>query len=378
MAEETRAAIRQLEEAVAQQPANMPWIYILATYYDRARDANGVVRWLTRLDELGWQHGVAPDAFRNTNTSAFRNIVARLEAREPRVNRATAAFTLSGQRTLIPEGIAWDPVDDVFYLSSLRRKVLRVDRFGRAPDFIAEGRDGLLATLGMKVDAQRRLLWVASGATPEMQGFGPEVNGRSMLLAYDLRDGRLVRKIASGSAEQPSLLNDLALLDDGSVLVTDTTRQAVLRLAPGAETLEVWAEELRYPNGIALSEDQRFVYVADFRGITRIALADKSRQKIETNALLNGIDGLSFDRNTLIGIQNAIGKPRVLRIHLDDNNRVEILESKNALFEIPTTGVVVGREYYFIANPGLRSFDEKGEMWPVERLEEPVMMRIGL
>lgn len=58
-------------------------------------------------------------------------------------------------------------------------------------------------------------------------------------------------------------------------------------------------------------------------------------------------------RLPLIGIQNAIGKTRVIRIHLDDS-RVEILESKNPLFEIPLTGAVAGDDYYFIANPGLR------------------------
>ena len=74
--EATRGAIKQLTDAITQQPTNMPWIYVLATYHDKAGETDEVVRWLTRLDELGWQHGAGPDAFRNSRGSAFRNIVA--------------------------------------------------------------------------------------------------------------------------------------------------------------------------------------------------------------------------------------------------------------------------------------------------------------
>jgi sugar lactone lactonase YvrE len=375
--EAERAAIRQLEDAIAQQPTHMPWIYVLATYYDRIEDSAGVVKWLTRLDELGWENGIAPDAFRRTKTPAFRDIEHRLEARVPHVKNAAVAFTLRGQKDLIPEGIAWDPVDDVFYLSGLhRRNVLRVDRNGNATEFVKEAQDGMLAGLGMTIDAKRRLLWVNSAASPEMRVKGDE--GTAMLAAYDLRDGHLVKKLTNGSKEKPSLLNDLVLLEDGTLFITDTLRQNVVRLAPDANEFEVWlADVLRYPNGITVSADQRALYVADFRGIHRVEIADKSMKRLETTKLVNGIDGLQFHEDTLIGIQNAIGKPRVVRVHLSDN-RVEILEAKNPLFEVPTTGAIAGGAYYFIANPGLRAFDDDGKLWPTDKLEEPVMLRIPL
>ena len=227
----TRGAIQQITEVVAQNPTHQPLIYILATYHDKAHDSAAVVKWLTRLDELGWEYGVAPDGFRNTNTREFRAIAAKLNAREPRVARATTAFTLANQRDLIPEGIAFDPVDEVFYLSGLyRRKVVRVDRSGQSTDFVTEGQDGMLAGLGMKVDAKRRLLWVISAVTPEMRGWKAG-DDRSMLAAYDLRDGHLVRKIETTGG----MLNDLALLEDGSLFATNIGSHQVLRLAPGAD-----------------------------------------------------------------------------------------------------------------------------------------------
>jgi sugar lactone lactonase YvrE len=371
--EAARTSIAQITQAVAQNPEHQPLIYILATYHDQARDSAGVVKWLTRLDELGWEHGVAPDGFRHTNTREFRAIAAKLNAREPRVRRAQSVFTIAGRRDLIPEGIAFDPVDEVFYVTGIhRRNVLRIDRGGRATDFVKEGQDGMLGGSGVKVDAKRRLLWVISTTTPEMRGWKAG-DDRSMLAAYDLRDGRLVRKIDAA----PAMLNDLALMEDGSLFATDMGRSNVLRLAPEATAFEVLAKGLSYPNGIALSEDQRFLYVADFRGITRFDLADSSRTRIESKALLGGIDGLSMHRGKLIGIQNAIGKSRVIRIDPADGN-VEILESGNPLFDIPTTGTVAGDDYYFIANSQLRAFAEDHTIWPMQKLRDPVMLRVGL
>lgn len=336
MDEQSRALIQQLTEGIAQQPANMPWIYILATQHGRAGNEAEAVRWLNRLDELGWEHGVNTLDY-NVRSRAFHEVVARLDAREPRVNNARTAFTISGRSDLVPEGIAYDPVDGVFYLSSLeKRRVVRVDRRGHATDSAPAD----YATLGMKVDAKRRLLWVAAS---------DEKSGQSNLTAYNLDDPSQTKKIAA----TPGLLNDLTLLDDGGLFATDMRRGKVLRLAAGAVAFEEWADDFRYPNGITISDDQRTLYVADFRGVTRFDVADKTRTRIESKALLNGIDGLSYDRGSLIGIQNAIGKTRVIRIHPEDG-RVEILESKNPLFEIPLTGVIAGGEYYFIANPGLR------------------------
>ena len=369
--EATRGAIKQLTEAISGQPTNMPWIYVLATYHDRAGETAEVVRWLERLHELGWQNGVTAIDFRNSRGAAFRKAFAKLEAAQPVVSKATVAFKLEGQRDLIPEGIAYDPGDDVFYLTSIyRRKVIRVDRAGRATDFVAEGQDGMLGGLGVKVDRTRNLLWVISSSTKEMRGYVAG-SDRSMLAAYDLRNGHLVRKIEA----TPAVLNDLTILDDGTIFATDMGRHKVVRLAPGSDKFEDWAEDFRGPNGIA--NDGKNLYVADFRGINRFSLADKSREKLAVDALVNGIDGMLFHEGTLVGIQNSIGKPRVIRVHLGTNH-VEVLEARNPLFEIPLTGAIANGEFFFIANPGLRSFDDEGRIWPDERLSDPVMLKIAL
>jgi sugar lactone lactonase YvrE len=371
-----RQTIQKLEALVAKEPANLPYLYVLATYYDQARDIDAVVRVLNKLIELGWDHSLTRQDFPNSHESvAFRKAALSLHAREPNRQRSKPAFKLTGYRDLVPEGIAYDPVDDVFYVSGIhRRNVLRVTRAGVATDFVKEAQDGMLGGLGMKVDARRRLLWVISTATPEMNGWKPG-DQRSMLAAYDLGTGKLTRKITA----TPALLNDLTLLEDGSLFATDMGRGNVMHLAADAKKLEIWASGFDAPNGIA--EMDGFLYVADFNGLTKFDLRDKTRTPVqasaESHAILNGIDGLVPHKGTLIAIQNGVGRPRVIRID-PATGTVEDLESRNPAYEIPTTGAIAGDDFYFIANPGLRSFDENHNIWPMEKLKDPVMLKMGL
>jgi sugar lactone lactonase YvrE len=368
-----RETIKQLEAALEKQPDNQPYLYLLATYYDQAKDTAGVVRTLKKLLALEWQYGLAQDQFTNAKQDVeFRRTALSLHAREPKKNQAKTAFKILGRKDLVPEGITYDAVDDVFYVTGIhRRNVVRVKRDGTATDFVKEGQDGMLGGLGTKIDPKKRVLWVVSSTTPEMRGW-KEGDAASMLAAYDLKTGKLLKKIVA----TPAILNDLTILDDGTIFATDMGRHNVMRLAPGADKLELFASDFGYPNGITHLDGS--LYVADFRGLTKLDPADaKKRTRIESPSLLNGIDGLAVHKGKLIAIQNAIGRPRVVRID-PATGAAENLESRNPRFEIPTTGVVVGDEFYFIANPGLRSFNKDNTIWPMEKLEDPVMLKLAL
>ena len=64
------------------------------------------------------------------------------------------------ERDLIPEGICYDPDEDVFYLGSIRKsKILKISRDGDVEVFVppVEARDR--GYLGMRIDQNRRVLW---------------------------------------------------------------------------------------------------------------------------------------------------------------------------------------------------------------------------
>ena len=344
-----RATIERVEKLIADQPTNTPYIYVLAKYYDNANDVAGVVRWLTRLDELEYQQGVDYNDFPNSSGSPeFKRIARKLEAREPRVNRAQVAFTVPKERKLDSEGIAFDPVTDLLYFSGGPGALFRIDRRGNISELPISPAGQKFGRLGMDVVPDHREIWVINAVFAS--DAPADEKGRSALSVYDIRDGRLLRRVFRGSAQEPTMLNDLTILRDGTAFVTDSTRNEVLRLAPGADDFEVFASDFRGPNGIATSADEKTLFVADFRGINRFDIATKSRELLKTTLPLNGIDGLVEYRGSLIGIQNVVGAPRVVRVHLADNNRVELLESKNPKMNVPTTGVVAGNEYFFLAN----------------------------
>jgi streptogramin lyase len=341
-------AIERVKGLLAQQPGNTVYLYVLATYYDRAKDAPNVVATLERLDQLGWSLGLGPDSFENSaGNRDFQRVAAKLASREQAVHRATRAFALPAD--VDSEGVTYDPVGGHFYFSGGGNKLLRVDRAGTISELAVEP-FGTAGRLGMDVDAERRHIWTVDSPMGEP--------GPSAISVHELRGGRLVRRVTHGSAESPSFLNDLTLLKDGTAFVTDTATNRVLRLAPEANAFEVWAEDFRGPNGIAVSADEKTLYVADFRGITAFDIATKSRQLLETDALLNGIDGLIEHRGALVGIQNVLGRPRVVRIYPAEK-RVEVLESKNPLLNVPATGVAAGDEYFFLANLGQKGAAER-------------------
>ena len=56
----------------------------------------------------------------------------------------------------------------------------------------------------------------------------------------------------------------------------------------------------------------------------------------------------------------------------------EILEKNSPLLDEPTLGVVVGDDFYYIANPQWGSFDKDGKMFPPEKLQEPTVLKVRL
>jgi hypothetical protein len=91
-----------------------------------------------------------------------QGLVARIEKENPPIIRSTKAFVLN-ETDLAPEGIAFDPVDRKFYISSIRgRKIVVVGNGGVAAEFKKPAQDGLGETLWMKVDAKQRFLWLES------------------------------------------------------------------------------------------------------------------------------------------------------------------------------------------------------------------------
>jgi sugar lactone lactonase YvrE len=360
---------------------------MLAVLHAERGEKKEALRWLERLVEIKWTF--VPDDIDFAalkGDPAYREISAKLAKNEPVVSRSAPAFSLP-EKDFIPEGIAYDPKERTFYLGSLyKRKIVAVGKDKAARDFTSEAQDGLFAVLGMKVDAPRRHLWVASVAFPTMKGFTPDMNGKAALFQYDLGTRKLIAKLEPPSTGAPSLLNDIAINAKGDVFVTDSTRGGVYvaRKGEGKLTDLVPPDKFRYPNGVVLSKDEKSLFVAHFRGMSRVdaATGEEARLEAAKGIVLSGIDGMALYEGSLVAVQNGFSRGRVTRFFLDKAGarveREEILESGSPLVALPTTGAVADGAFYYIANSQLRSFDADKRILPLDALKESVVLKAPL
>ena len=376
------------QQALAHNPGDDTLVYSVAAAWALAGRTEEAHRWLERLPELG--STLVPQAadFPQLAGERFDRVVEAVRRNVPRAHAPTA-FTLA-QRDLIAEGIAHDARTGTFFVSSIyHRKVVAVARDGTVRDFVTADTLPLLSTLGMRVDPERRLLWVASAYTPTMKDVRPEEKGRSALHKLHLDTGRELARYERAGDGKAHLLNDVALAADGAVYVTDSEAGEVLRLPPGAadgSAFEVLVPAGRhfYPNGLALSDDGRTLFFADFlQGLSAVTLATREVRTLShpPGVSTHGFDGLYFHEGALVGVENGTGPGRVVRLPLaPSHDRVlgaEELETAHPLARIPTTGVIADGALYLVVNSQLRAFAD-GKPLPWEQLAPVHVVRVPL
>lgn len=309
----------------------------------------------------------------------FQALRDELIAEEAETPPAPVAFVLKDAR-LIPEGIAYDPQGQRFFIGSVgQRKIVVRDARGRLRDFSRRS-DRLDTVLGLAVDAGRRQLYAVS-----TNGFeeSAKTARRNAVLRYDLRSGRLAERIDVPQALQ---LNDLAIADDGTLYVTDSQSGSLFRRQPGDAALKPFgaAGALRGANGIALSPEGA-IYVTLSTGIARV---DRSSGAIERlpqpdSVVTGGIDGLYWHDGDLVGVQNVTNPGRVIRIQLADEGRriagIVVLQSHHhpALAE-PTTGAIAGDRLHLIANSYVARYQPDGSVRNAQALKPTVILAVPL
>ena len=320
------------------------------------------------------------------DTPEFKSVLKRFEASTTPIIRSSTAFTI-GEKGLITEGLAFDPVDETFFISSVhKRKILAVNKNGEAKPFASE-QDGLFSALGMAVDAKRRRLWVTSTAFPQMINFKKEEQGVSAVFKFDLRTRKLLKKYLLSNATKKHALGDLIIQSNGDVFTTDSQSAAVYVIRANTDEIEMFLEDPGFgsPQGLAFSGDERHLFIADYStGLFDIDVRTKKVIHLAplAGATLLGIDGLYFHKGNLIAVQNGVTPQRIVRIWLSKDmtraERLAVLEANNPVFLEPTLGVLVKSTFYFIANSQWPLVDENAKLAADEKLLDPVVLKIDL
>src|SRR5262249_16768553 len=287
----------------------------------------------------------------------FTELVEKVHREFPVVAQARLML-ITEEKNLIPEGLAWDPTRKVFYLSSLaQKKIVQITPDSHTSDFVPAGRDHLLPVLGIRLDPRDNSVW-----TNTMD----ETLGKAELLHFD-SEGKLLGRyslldsVDSGSQAGHAAkhgFNELVVRKSGEILPTDSLNNQVFRFDPEKKSFAPLKlhRELLYPNGIALSSDDKTLFVADAIGVVRIDLKNLVSQDVNPgpHSTLAGADGLYWYNGSLIAVQNGIGSPRIAAFKLSEDatrvTKTTVLENRTSFTGLPTTGAIRGSDFYFISN----------------------------
>lgn len=379
-------ATRRLRDLDPVRPGN---IYNLACAEALNGHAEASARLLYELLDRGIDYGIGQDADLASARAepVFEPLLRRVAELGRRTGSSEVAFRLP-EKDLLTEGIAYDPASRSFFVSSVhRRKILRRSADGKISDFKAEGQDGLEAVLALSVDVRRRTLWACSAAMPQMRGYAAALEGSTALFAFDVKTGKLLRKIALPRDGKGHALGDLAVAENGDVFATDGLGGGIYLLRRGGEKLEevVPPGVFRSPQGIVPARNGSRLYVGDWgSGLFFVDLPGRTRREVAPppGVSLIGLDALIRSGEDLVVTLNLLHPARVVRLALDASGervaRAVILDRADPEFAEPTLGVVVNDSVYVVGKSQWARFDEKTGAADEAALVEPAILKIPL
>jgi hypothetical protein len=345
-AQQIRSQMKAVESLLGKTTDRGAVLYVVAVSHGMLGEVLPAIDQLQQCVAL--KEGFDPSkdrAFAAINMSNdFRKIVDQVHKDFLPVNDWHVAFT-SAEKDLFPEGLEYDPANDFFYLSSLYHpKILRISPEGKIGGFVSGQRYKLLPVMALHVDPVDGTIWSTS--------FEEDAQ-HSEILHFD-RAGELLGRYPS-SEHFAHEFHDLAVLHDGNIVLTDTLAAKVYRFDPHSQaftTLPV-SRPLFSPKGIALTDDEKTLYVADQLGVLRLDLKNDTCVEVDPgpHSTVAGIDGLYWHKDTLVGVQSGIGNPRIAAFHVSADGlhvvKTTVLATSLAS---PTTGALRGDDFYFIAN----------------------------
>ncbi len=291
------------------------------------------------------------------------------------------AFTLS-DKSLFPEGIAYDSKTRQFFISSLSKfKVVSVDRKGKQSDFIPSSQDSILRCVCVKTDEKSRRLWVLSTS-----GWSEKVI--SGIHVYHIDTRQLIAKRFTPLGNKP-VFNDMIIGYQGEALILDYEGNCIYSYKVETNRLEILIESelLAGANGVTISPDQTTLFVnTRNQGIVLVDVITKKISPV-SNPLsldLKGLDGITFYKNSLIAVMckdDVSENPLIIRYFLNKSGNeiigASIIDYKNPLFSIPTNGAMVGDIYFCLAATHLHHFSLNMDQ-NNENLSNPLVLKYNL
>ena len=385
-ARDLATARREVERAATAWPTQPVYAWGRVVAAHALNDTAAVLEALESYAALGLARDLHDDArFAGyLSLPKFTATIAKLDSNRAPLARSRVVATLPDS-TFWPEGVDYDPRTRKLYVGSVRhRTIAEISVDGATRELWPRDAKGIGAVLGVRVDTGRGVLWATLAGMPQMHGFLPEDSTIAALVRVRISDGTIERRWDLPPARLGHVLGDLAIGPLGDVFVTDSNDPVLYRLRPGSDTLErITSPLFRSLQGLAPTADGRVLYLADYaHGLLRADLATSVVRRLDdaphTTAL--GCDGIAWDGNAIIGVQNGVSPARVIRFVLDAAGqritRAEVLDRNSTIADEPTIGTVVGDEFVYVANSQWEKYTDAGRRKPERPLAGPVLLGV--
>lgn len=294
--------------------------------------------------------GFDPEKEEDFKALDLSGIVALKNELNQAIEGSEVAITNS-EKDLHPESVAYDPKSGHFFLNSVRKgKILR---YSPQDDKFEEFATGRWAVMGMRVHG--KYLWACEVATSEHESFEEINEGKTALLKYNIKTGELEDRY---ELEGGHWFGDLILNKKGVPFISDSKQPIIYTLMKNEVTVyKDFSNDLFNLQGLAFSEGFDRLFIADYKiGIHVFDTKTMELTKLQhgDEMITKGVDGLYFYAGSLITIQNGVRPFRVSRFKLSADAKsiesVEYLDKAIPALDEPTLGVIVGTDFYYVAN----------------------------
>ena len=216
-------------------------------------------------------------------------------------------------RPFVPGGLAYDAVSQRLLFGDVTGRRLFVVGGGsdRTVDLVRADSAGFDDVTAIAVDGKRGDLWVASSPTSGSEG---------AVHRLQLISGRALTK-SPVPGEGLMRLSDMAVTDDGTLLILDSATPRLFTKRPGAATIALLMPlTAPGPVSITASDDGRFAYVAHREGITHIDVSSRRARPLDAakDLTLAGFEFIRWHRDALVGSQvQPDGSRGLVRLRLN-------------------------------------------------------------
>ncbi len=268
---------------------------------------------------------------------------------------------------ILVESVAFDARGRMIVSAVRAGGVFRIARNGRLVRWSPKPTSGRTGFFGIAADPARNALWAARSCSA-YANCSPTV--LPSLVRMNLRTGRIERIVNGG--DDAKAFGDVVVGADGTVYVSDSGAGEVLKLMPGADTLErvIKLEGRASPQGLVVSEDNGVLVFANYAdGLHRVDLRTGAHTRIAgpDGIDIRGVDGVTRRGDLLILVRNATVPARVIAVTLNaDWTAIAASEvlAEGSPMEEPTGGVIRGGEFVFVSRSQWTDFGEDGQPKP--------------